>query len=150
MVDKTVRTGVDDLLDFLKRVDKIPLLDCAAKLNVNAATLQSWVDFLVEEDVLGIEYKFTKPIIYLNRPAQENKARVKAEAEAGIDAYKADFRARASEKSIPVEKLSFLWQEHVKAALNRRRDFFVREAKKRNLANIDLLWSMYTDRLLSE
>ena len=150
MADKTVRTGVDDLLDLLKRVDKISLLDCAAKLNVNAATLQSWVDFLVEEEVLGIEYKFTKPIIYLNRPAQETKTRVKAETEAGLDVYKADFRARATQKSIPTEKLSFLWQEHVKAAINRRREFFIRETKKRNLANIEVLWNMYEDRLLSE
>lgn len=149
MADETVRTGVDDLLDLLKKVDKIALVEAAQKLSLSPATLQAWVDFLVEEEVIGIEYKFTKPIIYLNRAPEEKKAKLKEEPMVGFSAYKEDFQVRASEKSIPAEKISFLWQEHVKAALNRRQEFFFREAKKRNLANIETLWQMYTNKLLS-
>jgi hypothetical protein len=149
LAEGTVRTGVDDLLDLLRRVNKITLPDAAQKLGISQALLQSWVDFLVEEEILGIEYKFTKPIIYLNKPAEEKKASVKEEAEASLEAYKQDFKLRASQKSIPVEKIGFLWKDHAKDALGRRRDFFFREAKKRNLPNIETLWRIYNEKILS-
>lgn len=149
MADGTVRTGVDELLDLLKRVNKITLIDAAKSLSISPTLLQSWVDFLVEEEIIGIEYKFTKPIIYLNRPSEEKKAQVKEEAEASLESYKQDFKLRASQKSIPVEKIGFLWKDHAKEALNRRKEFFVREAKKRNLANIENLWKVYNEKILS-
>ncbi len=149
MADSTVRTGVDELLDLLRKIDKITLSDAAKKLSISSSLLQSWVDFLVEEEILGIEYKFTKPIIYLNRPAEEKKARIKEEAEIGLESYKQDFKLRATEKSIPVEKISFLWKDHAKEALSRRKEFFFREAKKRNLANIDNLWHIYNEKIMS-
>jgi len=149
LADSTVRTGVDELLDLLRKIDKITLSDAAKKLGLNSSLLQSWVDFLVEEEIIGIEYKFTKPIIYLNKPAEEKKARIKEEAEIGLESYKQDFKLRASEKSIPVEKISFLWRDHAKEALNRRKDFFFREAKKRNLANVDNLWRIYNEKIMS-
>jgi len=149
LADSTIRTGVDELLDLLRKIDKITLSDAAKKLSISSSLLQSWVDFLVEEEILGIEYKFTKPIIYLNRPAEEKKARIKEEAEIGLESYKQDFKLRATEKSIPVEKISFLWKDHAKEALSRRKEFFFREAKKRNLANIDNLWRIYNEKIMS-
>jgi len=149
LADSTIRTGVDELLDLLRKVDKITLQDAAQKLGINQSLLQSWVDFLVEEEILGIEYKFTRPIIYLNRPAEEKKAQVKEEVPIGLDSYKQDFKLRASEKSIPVEKISFLWRDQAKEALIRRKDFFFREAKKRNLTNIDNLWRIYNEKIMS-
>lgn len=149
LTDETIRTGVDDLLDLLKRVNKIGLTDAAKQLGVSAPLLQSWVDFLVEEEIIGIEYKFTKPIIYLNKPHEIKKAKIEEEG-LGLEAYKEDFRRRASQKNIPQGKLSFLWRNHVGAALNRKRDFFYREAKRRNLANVDNLWNSYMQKLLSK
>jgi len=146
--EEIIRTGVDKLLDLLKGVDKIPLTEAAQKLKISPSLIQSWVDFLVEEEIVGIEYKFTKPIIYLNKPPEEKEVRVREE-EPGLDAYKEDFKIRASQKNIPQEKISFLWKNHVIASLNRKKEFFIREAKKRNLANIDNLWNIYTEKLLS-
>jgi hypothetical protein len=148
LADGTVKTGVDDLLELLRKVDKIALSDAAQKLSIGTSLLQSWVDFLVEEEIVGVEYKFTKPFIYLNKQPEEKKAHVKEAAELGLQAYKEDFKLRAYQKSIPAEKISFLWKDHTKAALNRRREFFFREAKKRNLANADNLWHAYSEKLL--
>lgn len=149
MIGDTVKTGVDELLELLKKVDKIALTDAAQQLGVSSSLLQSWVDFLVEEEVVGIEYKFTKPIIYLNKAPGEKEVHVTEEPEVSFQAYRDDFKTRAAQKSIPAEKISFLWKEHVKAAINRRKEFFYREAKKRNLANIDYLWGAYAERLVS-
>jgi len=147
--EESIRTGVDDLLELLKKVDKIPLVEAAKQLGISPSLLQSWVDFLVEEEIVGIEYKFTKPIIYLNKPAEEKKTLIKEETELDLDAYKEDFKIRASQKNIPKEKINFLWRNHVEEALNRKKEFFFREAKKRNLLNTGRLWYAYRERLLS-
>ena len=149
VAEGTITTGVDSLLTLLQSVDKISLVDAAKKLGISQNLIQSWVDFLVEEEIVGIEYKFTKPIIYINKPSEEKKAKIREEEE-GLDIYKEDFKKRASQKNIPQEKISFLWRNHVTESLNRRRDFFVREAKKRNLSNIETLWKEYKVRLMAE
>jgi len=149
VAEGTITTGVDSLLTLLQSVDKISLVDAAKKLGISQNLIQSWVDFLVEEEIVGIEYKFTKPIIYLNKPPEGKKAMIREEEEA-LDMYKEDFKKRASQKNIPQEKISFLWKNHVTESLNRKRDFFVREAKKRNLSNIKTLWKEYEVRLLAE
>lgn len=148
MADETIKTGVDKLLDLLRRVDKISLSEAAKQLGISITLLQAWVDFLVEEEIVGVEYKFTKPIIYLNKPPEEKKARIKEDDEYGLDIYKEDFKIRASQKNIPSEKISFLWKNHVKVALNRKREFFFREARKRNLTNADELWKQYKAKLI--
>lgn len=148
MADEVIRTGVDDLLDLLKKTDKISVPEAARKLKLSAEMVQAWVDFLVEEEIIGVEYKFTKPIIYLNKPQQPKEAVVKEEPTQGIEIYKAEFKKRAAEKNIPKEKISFFWRNHVKEVVDRKKDFFYREAKKRNLSNIESMWIAYQNKLL--
>lgn len=149
MVDEIIKTGVDDLLEFLQGIEKVPLTEAAQKLHISASLLQSWVDFLVEEQIVGVEYKFTKPIIYLNKPPEVKKAKIKEEVELGLDVYKEDFQTRASQKNIPTGKISFLWKNHVDVALSRKKEFFFREARKKNLLNSRELWTAYKEKLLS-
>ena len=149
MAEEVIRTGVDDLLDLLKKVDKISVIDAAKKLGINIDLMQSWVDFLVEEEIVGIEYKFTKPIIYLNKPSKAKDVSIKEEPAEGLEEYKKEFTKRAAERNIPKERVSFFWRNHVKEVLDRKKDFFFREAKKRNIPNIDLIWGTYQDKLLT-
>jgi len=149
VTDETITTGVDDLLAFLKTINKVPLADAAQKMGVSLSLMQSWVDFLVEEEIIGIEYKFTKPIIYLNKMPQESETKIEEDSSMSLEAYKQDFKSHASEKNIPVDKVSFFWKNHVKDAANSKKEFFVREAKKRGLPNIEGLWQVYMNRLLS-
>jgi hypothetical protein len=149
LTDETIKTGVDDLLELLKSVNKIPLIEAAQRLGISINLLQSWVDFLVEEEIIGIEYKFTKPIIYLNKLPQGSETSISEDASMTLDSYKQDFKNRASEKNIPVDKVSFFWQNHVKDAANSKKEFFLREVKKRNLPNTESLWNAYLSKLLS-
>ncbi|HEC96339.1 MAG TPA: hypothetical protein ENI59_01520, partial [Euryarchaeota archaeon] len=71
MAEKTIKTGVDQLIELLKRVEKIEMSKAAKEINVPLKTLQKWVDFLAEEGLIGIEYKFTTPYIYLNKSPEE-------------------------------------------------------------------------------
>ncbi|MFP4656147.1 MAG: hypothetical protein ACLFNK_01050 [Candidatus Woesearchaeota archaeon] len=66
MADKgNIRTGVDGLIELLSSRDKVSLPDISKELGVPQSTLESWVDFLVEEGKVEVEYKFTTPFVSL-------------------------------------------------------------------------------------
>ena len=60
-----IRTAADELFELVKKNAKISVEGAAKQLRIPLATIQALVDFLVEEKVFGIEYKFTTPFIYL-------------------------------------------------------------------------------------
>ncbi|MBN1793207.1 hypothetical protein JW826_05995 [Candidatus Woesearchaeota archaeon] len=148
MPDDFIRTGVDDLLELLKSVNKIPLSEAASKLGVNQSLVQSWVDFLVEEEIVGIEYKFTKPLIYLNKAPQASVVSKGDGDEYGLDYYRDEFKKRAEERRIPTNKIDFFWKHHLQDVANSKKELFVREAHRRKLGNIEGLWEEYLTVLL--
>ncbi|MFC1649044.1 hypothetical protein ACFL1B_06355, partial [Nanoarchaeota archaeon] len=143
--DEEITTNVDQLLELLKQYDKLALQDASAKLGVDQDVVQSWVDFLVEEQIVGIEYKFTKPFIYLNKPEPEKQKQ--KEDTTTLIAIKEDFRIKAVKKNIPEQNIQALWQNHLSKALERKRQSFYEEAAKRQLQNTDQLWVDYCQRL---
>ncbi len=147
MVDDTIKTDVDRLIALLHGKEKVLLTEAAEELGVPVETVQSWVDFLVEEGVIGIEYKFTNPYIYLNNPSGK-KAMVKHEEELGWDSFHQAFLEKAHEKQIPELKAAALWKSHVLTILNQKKAFFFDEARKRGLANIERLWEEYQKEVL--
>ena len=104
-ITKEVTTGVDDLIELLKTTDRISIDDASKKLRIPLEILQSWVDFLVEEKILGIEYKFTKPFIYLNKE-QGRKKEKKPEEKLNYDVFKKEFEQKATKNNIPEIKSS--------------------------------------------
>ncbi len=143
-----VTTQVDELIDFLRGKDKVAVEDVQKAIKVNAETLQSWIDFLVEEGILGIEYKFTKPYVYLNNPDEQEKVVITRDEVLDWDAYHEVFLRKAREKHIPDLKAAALWKSHVLALLEAKKNFFYDEARKRELANIDQLWDKYKQEVL--
>lgn len=141
MGEDVVTTRVDDLIDYLQGKEKVPLEEVAKALNTKLDIIQSWVDFLVEEGIIGIEYKFTKPYIYLN-VKEEEQPKVTEEEQPTWEAYKKAFMQRAREKKIPDEKAASLWQNHVLSALENESKFFEEEARKRGL-DPQPLWKQY-------
>ncbi len=151
MVDDLIRTGVDDLLDYLKDKDKVAMQDVVTVLGVPVDTVQAWVDFLVEEKILGIEYKFTKPYIYINKKQEETKrhGRIIENTTVDISSIKEEYFQRAKQKQIPEKKIEELWKQHVKDALEDKYEYFIEQASRRRAANITQLWQEYKTRLLT-
>lgn len=148
-MENVVRTGVDDLVDYLKGKGKLPLFDVSAALNADPKIVQSWVDFLVEEGIVGIEYKFTNPFIYLVEPESGGKSEVKILKEETLDwpAFRTAFLAKARGQNLSESSSAALWRDKVVAALDSRRRFFEDEARKRNLSP-ETLWSEYRSDVL--
>lgn len=139
----TVETGVDQLIEFLKGKGKIDLDKATKELGVPEEVIQTWVDFLVEDKVLGIEYKFTKPYIYL----LEKK---KAADDKSLTGYKKTFKEKAKKKEATGSKVDYAWQKHLVEVIEKKRRFFFEEAKKRDLKNSEELWEEYKKKALEQ
>lgn len=141
-----VKTGVDELMELVGKEGRISIPDVAKKLKQPEQTIQNWVDFLVEEKLLGIEYKFTTPYIYVNSPEKANVIATKQET---VELHKKDFIDRAQQKGMPQDKLAALWQNHLREAIERKHDFFMQECQKRNFPNTEELFKRYKEKLLT-
>ena len=148
MAEDTVTTAVDDLLEYLKGKEKVAMQDVATILNIPLETLQAWVDFLVEEKILGIEYKFTKPFIYLNKESADPRTKSLRTA-VSLDQVRQEYVEHAKAKQIPEAKVVELWKAHVADALERKREYFLEQASRRRMAGPDALWQRYKASILA-
>jgi len=150
MTDELVRTGVDELLDLLAHNVKMPLTEVATKLKVDVGVVQAWVDFLVEESIVGIEYKFTTPFIYLNKVVEKKVDEDSAkEDKYNIQYFKKQFWEKAKTNNIPMDQTEMLWKNHITQALDLEKKYFFFEAQRRKLANADQLWQEYSELIQS-
>jgi hypothetical protein len=142
-INDNVETGVDKLLSYLRGKGQVSVKTIARDLKVSEEVVQSWVDFLVEEKILGMEYKLTNPYVYLL-----SKEKIDTTDEKDIKSYKKEFESEAKNKNIADNKTAFLWKNHVQRELENVKSFFYEEAKKRGLAKTDALWTQYQQRIL--
>lgn len=147
MGEVQVETGVDDLIELLRDEGKIAIKDAATKLKTDESFVQAWVDFLVEEAIVGVEYKFTKPFIFLNDATSAKNAESSSEKKKGLLGLKEEYIRHAKEKKVGEEKALELWKKHLHEALEKRKDYFLREVAKRNLNNADILFEQYKEML---
>lgn len=69
----TVKTGVDLLIDLVKKEKSISLVDAAKKLDIPVQTLEVWAQFLEEEGELGVDYKFTTPFLTVAKEQKKDE-----------------------------------------------------------------------------
>ena len=150
MGDELVKTGVDELLDLLRLSSKIAVSDAAKKLKLSPDVVQAWVDFLVEERIVGIEYRFTTPYIYLNKPVEtEELPAEKNDNVINILMFKKEFMERAVKNNIPNNQIELFWKNHLLQELDLQKKYFFFEAQQRKISNIDNIWKEYQNNLLS-
>ena len=142
MGDNRVETGVDDLIRLLQDGEKHILEDVAKSLDISINTVQLWVDFLVEEKVVGIEYSFTKPSIYLIKQKQEDQNE-------DLNYFKEEFFKACREKKIPEEQLDIYWRNHLKEILSQVKSSFVSKAQQRNIPDVELQWKKYIQKVMA-
>jgi len=145
MTQDIVKTGVDELLDLLSNGTKTSLTEAASKLNLDTGVVQAWVDFLVEEGIVGIEYKFTTPYIYLNKVVESKDKTPSKEENYNIQYFKRQFWEKAQGNNIPEGQIDMLWRNHIIQALDLQRKYFFFEAQRRKLMNIEQLWTEYKE-----
>ncbi len=146
MEEGTLETDIDQLLNLLKKEDKLPLEEVAARLNVSLEVVQTWIDFLVEEGIIGIEYKFTKPFVFLIR---DKKVESMEEEEETWEKAKKRFYMESLEKNVPENQISASWKQKVDKLLEEKKEFFFTEAQHKGIKNPQALWNAYKEKILS-
>ena len=62
-MDNIIETGVDKLVALIKKKGRVSIPEAAKDLGVSTDVIEDWVDFLEEESIIAIEYKFTTPFL---------------------------------------------------------------------------------------
>jgi transposase-like protein len=135
----SVKTGVDALIDLLEQKGTVSLDVAARELSVNPDLLRSWVDLLVEEGIVAVEYKLVTPYIYLVHRLESHD-------------IKKEFYAKALAKQVPAARVKLLWRQYLVQNVEHIRKDFYEKATKRSLPprEIDLLWQTYYTNLLKD
>ena len=141
--DSILRTLADELLDLVKKSKKISVDEAAKKLKVPPDTIQALVDFLVEERIFGIEYKFTTPYIYLYKDEVKNTKKEKSFTQGLIT--KEQFYEAAKGKNTPYENIEGLWRKYLEQNLVNIKEEFFRKARDEKVEEekVEELWKKY-------
>lgn len=137
-----VKTGVDELIELLKARGKISMEEASKALNIRVEILQSWTDFLVEEEIVSVEYKFLTPYVSLLK---------NSESTSSFDS-KTDFEQKAKLRNIPSEKINSLWYQYLVDHKEYIRMKFVEKAVRRGINRnlLPKLWEQYYQKLIEE
>ncbi|MEK6983366.1 MAG: hypothetical protein AABX33_02235 [Nanoarchaeota archaeon] len=139
-----LRTIADELMDLVKINKRISVEEAAKKLKTPLSSVQALVDFLVEERVFGIEYKFTTPYIYLyNEGIKEARGKDRNLTKQLIT--KEQFYEKAKEKKVPYQQIETLWRKYLQQNLAHIREEFLRKSRENKLSDekIEKLWEKY-------
>jgi predicted ArsR family transcriptional regulator len=147
--DTTIlRTTADQLMEFIKKKEKATIEETAKALKIPEKTVQALVDFLVEEKILGIEYKFTTPYIYLSKKDFKEPTFVRKK-EVSIILSKEEFYNKAKARNIPYQKIETLWRKYLEKQLGDLKKQFYDKAKEKRIPEsmIERLWQKYLSYL---
>lgn len=144
MVDEEIKTSADELVELARTRGKVSIEEAAKILNMDFSAVQNLVDFLVEENIFGVEYKFTTPYIYLS-----GKRAVKLELNSSQpqkkENIKEEFFRKARERRLSEEELVKLWDKYLRTNIRFVREDFFEKAKSKHLTydEINGLWDKY-------
>ena len=142
-MDNLLKTGVDDLYELVKAKGKISVEEAAKALRLPVNVVHSLVDFLVEEKLFGIEYKFTTPYIYISQNHPKEKSEELSFSKGLFT--KEEFFERAKSTKMPFEKINEMWKRYIDGNITNLKEEFYAKARKRSLGKekTDFLWNKY-------
>lgn len=146
--DNVLRTSADELLELVRKSGKISVEGAAKKLRMPLASVQALVDFLVEEKIFGIEYKFTTPYVYIYKEGI-SRAREKEKSFTEGLVTKEKFYENAKHRKVPYEHIEGLWRKYMQQNLVHIREEFLRKAREKKVPEdkIEELWNKYLSYL---
>ena len=142
--DDILRTSADDLFELVKKSKKISVEDAAKKLKMPVMNIQELVDFLVEEKIFGIEYKFTTPYVYVYKEGIK-EAKGKDESFTKGLVTKEQFYEKAKIKNVRYEQVEGMWRKYLEQNLVHIREEFLSKAREKKIPEekIEDLWKRY-------
>lgn len=141
--DNVLKTIADELVELVRKNKKISVEEVAKKLKVSVGSVQALADFLVEEKIFGIEYKFTTPYIYIYKEFKVPKGRERSLTDDLVT--KEQFYERAKSRKVPYENIEGLWRKYLQQNLVNIRQEFMSKAKEKKVPEdkLEELWNRY-------
>src|SRR3990167_4416520 len=130
MDDNVLTTSADELYNLVMSRKKISVEDASKILKLPMNIVHALVDFLVEEKIFGIEYKFTTPYVYISQdhPKRENSSQ---NSFAKNMITKEEFFEKAKSRNIPFDKIYELWNKYIRENLDAIKKEFYMKAESR-------------------
>lgn len=143
MVNDVLKTSADDLYELVKSRKKISVEEAAKLLRMPISTVHALVDFLVEEKIFGIEYKFTTPYIYMSQEHPKREEYPQGFTKNMIT--KEEFFEKAKRRNMPFDKIYEMWNRYIKENLESIKKEFYMNAQSRGVPKekTDILWEKY-------
>jgi len=143
-----LETDVDLLVSLVKEKGKITIESASKILKIPIKVIQKWVDFLIEEEILGVEYKFVTPYLFFNKDP-ENTSTVKQNHSGDYLEDKAAFFKKAESRGFPKNRTNSLWQKYLSSNLEEIKEHFNKKAEEKGLPSykVNELWSKYYEYL---
>ncbi|MBI2208828.1 hypothetical protein HYU50_05015 [Candidatus Woesearchaeota archaeon] len=148
MVNDVLKTSADELHELVKSRKKISVEEAAKLLRMPINTVHALVDFLVEEKIFGIEYKFTTPYIYISQEHPKSGESFQGSFAKNM-ATKEEFFEKAKNWNISFDKIYEMWNKYIKENLDAIKKEFYMKAGLRGISgeDIDMLWEKYLSYL---
>src|SRR3989338_439767 len=139
--DNVLKTIADELVELVRKNKKISVEEVAKKLKVSVGSVQALADFLVEEKIFGIEYKFTTPYIYIYKEFKVPKGKERSLTDDLVT--KEQFYERAKSRKVPYENIEGLWRKYLQQNLVNIRQEFMSKAKEKKVPEdkLEELWN---------
>ena len=110
MLNKVLRTPVDDLVDILKSIKKCKISYLSSKLNLPLENIEKWLVILEEYGILNLKYEGFEGYVEYK---EKNLTNIKKDS-LDIDKLKSDFIRRSHLKQLDSKKIKDLWKLFVK------------------------------------
>src|SRR3989338_6064714 len=62
-MDSLIETGVDKLMELVKKKGKVTFHEASNELGVSPNLIEEWAEFLEEEGLINLDYNLTTPYI---------------------------------------------------------------------------------------
>ena len=150
MGSEVLRTSADELYELVRARKKISVEEAAKLIRVPINTVHALVDFLVEEKIFGIEYKFTTPYVYIIEERPNGSSSFQSSFTKNKSMItKEEFFEKAKSWNISFDRIYELWNKYIKENLDALKKEFYMKAESRGVSreNIDMLWKKYLSYL---
>lgn len=122
MAELTLRTLVDDLVEYVKKNPKCSISQVAKSLNIlDREIVEKWIVVLEEFGVLSVSYSGFEGFLTF-------KEKAKSRSELTIDNLRKAFMDNAKKKNVSDDKLKLLWPKFISYYENDIRDLFYKKA----------------------
>lgn len=144
----TLKTSADHLIEIVMKKEKITIEEAAKLLKMPENSVRALVDFLVEEKIIGIEYKFTTPYIYLSKKDFKEFAFGRKKETEALPS-KEEFYNKAKSRNIPYQEIEALWIRYLEQKAGNVKEEFYEKAKQKNISDNEIngLWQKYLSYL---